>query len=109
MPSRYEPCGLGQIISLKYGTIPVVRSTGGLADTITPFDEATGEGNGFAFSEYSATALMGAMTQCLLTYRSRSHWGRLMDNALAADFSWGRSAQEYVALYERAIARRREG
>jgi len=107
MPSRYEPCGLGQMISLRYGTIPIVRRTGGLADTITDFDAHTGEGNGFSFKQYSAVALMGAISRALLTMQTRPAWSRLVRNAMNCDFSWGRSANEYVDLYRRAIERHR--
>ena len=105
MPSRYEPCGLGQMISLRYGTIPIVRRTGGLADTITDFDAHTGEGNGFSFKQYSAVALMGAISRALLTMQIRPAWSRLVRNAMSCDFSWDRSANEYVDLYRRAIER----
>jgi starch synthase len=107
MPSRYEPCGLGQIISLRYGTIPVVRSTGGLADTITDFKPESREGNGFAFEDYSAAALMGAMARGMMTFGAKPLWSRLIQNAMACDFSWDRSAQEYETLYQRAAHRRR--
>ena len=106
MPSRYEPCGLGQMISLRYGTIPVVRSTGGLADTIANFNPDTREGNGFAFEDYRAVALMGAMARAALTYRAAPLWSRLVQNAMACGFSWDRSAREYEILYQRAVARR---
>ncbi len=109
MPSRYEPCGLGQMISLRYGTVPVVRSTGGLADTITDFDAGTGTGNGFAFDDYSAVALMGAMVRGTEIYRLGPLWSRLIQNAMACDFSWGRSAGEYENLYQRAVRARRGG
>jgi starch synthase len=107
MPSRYEPCGLGQMISLRYGTVPVVRSTGGLADTITDFNPETREGNGFAFVDYSAVALMGAMARAVMTYGAGPLWSQLVQNAMASDFSWDRSAREYGSLYQRAIQRRR--
>jgi starch synthase len=107
MPSHYEPCGLGQMISLRYGTIPVVRSTGGLADTIDDFNAETGEGNGFSFEDYSSVALLGAITRGLFTISDTAVWSRLVQHAMAADFSWERSAGQYADLYERAVARRR--
>jgi len=107
MPSRYEPCGLGQMISLRYGTIPVVRSTGGLADTITDFNAETGEGNGFSFQEHTAVALMAAIARAILTFKTPPTWSRLVRNALAADFSWDRSARQYADLYQRVADRRR--
>jgi starch synthase len=107
MPSRYEPCGLGQMISLRYGTIPVVRSTGGLADTIRGFDPATGQGNGFVFRDYRASALLGAMAEAAMTFQSKDLWSKLVQNAMACDFSWDRSARQYQELYRRAVQRRR--
>jgi starch synthase len=107
MPSHYEPCGLGQMISLRYGTIPIVRSTGGLADTIDDFNAETGEGNGFSFDDYTAVALSRAIERALLTIRNKPVWSRLVHSAMAADFSWERSALKYADLYERAVARRR--
>ena len=107
MPSRYEPCGLGQMISLRYGSIPIVRHTGGLADTVTDFDPATGRGNGFSFREHSGLALVSAIGRGLLIRGNESAWSRLRDNAVACDFSWGRSAEAYVALYQRAVERGR--
>ena len=100
MPSRYEPCGLNQIYSLKYGTIPVVRATGGLEDTIEPFDPATGEGTGFKFREYSGQALLDCLGLALRTYRDPRAWRQLQLNAMSRDFSWQRSAEQYVRLYE---------
>jgi starch synthase len=107
MPSRYEPCGLGQMISLRYGTIPIVRRTGGLADTISDFNPGTGEGNGFSYQEHTAVALMGAIARALLTMKVVPAWSRLLQNAMAADFSWDRSARHYADLYQRAIDRHR--
>ena len=107
MPSHYEPCGLGQMISLRYGTIPVVRSTGGLADTVTDFNVETGEGNGFSFQEHTAVALIGAVARAILTFKTPPAWAQLMRNALAADFSWDRSARQYADLYQRVADRRR--
>lgn len=102
MPSRYEPCGLNQIYSLKYGTVPIVRATGGLDDTIEPWDARTGKGTGFKFSEYTGEALLATVKQALLAYRDPSSWQTLMRNGMSRDFSWGASAKEYVKVYERA-------
>jgi starch synthase len=107
MPSRYEPCGLNQMYSLLYGTIPVVRATGGLDDTIVPFDSKSGEGNGFKFTEATAEALLAAVREALACYRNRPIWHRVIQNAMGADVSWSRSAREYVQVYRRAIAKRR--
>jgi starch synthase len=102
MPSRYEPCGLNQIYSLKYGTVPIVRATGGLDDTIEPWDARTGKGTGFKFSEYTGEALLATIKQALLDYRDQSSWQTLMRNGMGRDFSWGASAREYGKIYERA-------
>jgi len=102
MPSRYEPCGLNQIYSLKYGTVPIVRATGGLDDTIEPWDARTGRGTGFKFSDYTGEALLATIKQALLAYRDPSSWQMLMRNGMGRDFSWGASAREYGKIYERA-------
>ncbi|MCR4442658.1 MAG: glycogen synthase GlgA [Peptococcaceae bacterium] len=99
MPSRTEPCGLSQLIALRYGTIPVVRETGGLKDTVRPYNEVTGEGNGFCFGEYSADALRDAVEKALEVYKRREVWAGIVKNAVQADHSWDRSAGEYVKLY----------
>jgi starch synthase len=102
MPSRYEPCGLNQIYSLKYGTVPIVRATGGLDDTIEPWDARTGKGTGFKFFEYTGEALLATVKQALLAYRDQSSWQTLMRNGMSRDFSWNASAREYGKIYERA-------
>lgn len=108
MPSRFEPCGLGQLISLRYGTIPIVRATGGLADTVVDYNPETGMGNGFSFDHYSAFELLHTIRRALNTYRDRERWGKLMRAAMEADFSWNRSAAEYLEVFDRAIMKRRE-
>jgi starch synthase len=100
MPSRYEPCGLNQIYSLKYGTVPIVRATGGLDDTVEPFDPKTGRGTGFKFTEYSGKAMLGAIRAALEVYRNPSLWRKLMLNGMSRDYSWEASAAQYVKLYE---------
>ncbi len=100
MPSRYEPCGLNQIYSLKYGTVPVVRATGGLDDTIEPWD-GKGRGTGFKFSEYSGEALLATIRQALNAFKDQAGWQTLMRNGMGKDFSWTSSAREYVRVYER--------
>ena len=102
IPSRYEPCGLNQIYSLKYGTVPIVRATGGLDDTIEPWDARTGKGTGFKFSDYTGEALLATIKQALLAYRDLSSWQTLMRNGMSRDFSWGASAREYGKVYDRA-------
>jgi len=101
MPSRYEPCGLNQIYSLKYGTVPIVRATGGLDDTIEPWDARTGKGTGFKFSDYTGEALLATVKQALLAYRDPSSWQTLMRNGMSRDFSWSASAREYGKIYDR--------
>jgi starch synthase len=103
MPSRFEPCGLTQMYSLRYGTVPVVRSTGGLVDTVEPYDPATGRGTGFRFDTPDGTGLMWALDQALDVHRDRDAWQRLMGSGMARDFSWQRSASEYVDLYRLAM------
>src|SRR6184192_348109 len=102
MPSKYEPCGLNQIYSLKYGTVPIVRATGGLDDTIEPWDARTGRGTGFKFTEYSGEALLLTIKQALQAFRDQSSWQTLMRNGMNKDFSWNASAKEYVRVYDRA-------
>ncbi len=112
MPSRYEPCGLSQLYSLRYGTIPVVRETGGLADTVvdaTPSNIASGKATGFVFETASSHSLLTTLRLALHLYKDCSLWERIIRTAMAADFSWNRSAREYVKLYELAIAKARKG
>ncbi|KPJ48651.1 MAG: hypothetical protein AMJ41_04480 [candidate division Zixibacteria bacterium DG_27] len=101
MPSRYEPCGLNQLYSLKYGTVPIVRKTGGLADSIEDYDPESGLGSGFVFEEYSPEALLGAVNRALEAYRNKERWEKLMRYGMSLDFSWEASAREYLKLYQR--------
>ena len=101
MPSRYEPCGLNQIYSLKYGTVPIVRATGGLDDTIEPWDARTGKGTGFKFTEYSGEALLQTIKSALEAYRDQTSWQVLMRNGMSKDFSWSASAREYGKIYDK--------
>jgi starch synthase len=104
MPSRFEPCGLSQLISLRYGTVPIVREVGGLADTIENYDEVKGKGNGFSFKPYETGALIDTVRRAVALYQNQpNQWRQLMVNAMKCDFSWNKSAQEYVMLYEKAI------
>ena len=105
MPSLYEPCGLNQMYSLRYGTVPIVRKTGGLADTVTPFERATLRGTGFVFEAFSAQALRVALQAALASYRDPEAMRALVQNGMAMDFSWERQSKRYVELYGR-IARR---
>lgn len=104
MPSRYEPCGLNQIYSLKYGTIPVVRATGGLEDTIE--EQPMGGGNGFKFWGYESAALMDALLRALEVFRNKEVWTEMMRRGMALNFAWDEPAKEYVRIYERAIQNR---
>lgn len=107
MPSRFEPCGLGQLISLRYGTIPIVRAVGGLADTIQNYDEGTGRGNGFVFENYDKHALLEAIKRAVKIFTEQpNRWRQIMVNAMKCDFSWNKSAEEYTNLYEKAIQKR---
>ncbi|MGH9713282.1 MAG: glycogen synthase GlgA [Candidatus Acidiferrales bacterium] len=102
MPSRYEPCGLNQIYSLRYGTVPIVRSTGGLDDTVQNFELKALQGTGFKFEEYTGKALMHSIRAALKTFRDPKAWRALQANGMTKDFSWKASAASYVTLYEAA-------
>jgi len=107
MPSRFEPCGLGQLISLRYGTVPIVRATGGLADTIVDYNEETASGNGFSFEPYSAEVMLKTIRRALSLYRQEPEkWRRLVINGMEQDFSWNRSGAEYIELFDQAISKR---
>lgn len=100
MPSQFEPCGLGQMIALKYGTLPIVRETGGLKDTVIPYNESTGLGNGFSFTNFNAHDMLHVIEYALLVYKDKETWQKLVKRAMHCDFSWNKSAEEYVKLYE---------
>ncbi|SHK80298.1 glycogen synthase (ADP-glucose) [Clostridium cavendishii DSM 21758] len=103
MPSLFEPCGLGQLIALRYGTIPIVRETGGLKDTVNPFNKYTGEGNGFSFRNYNANEMFTIIESAIGYFHNKSIWNGLIRNALLSDNSWQKSAQDYKNLYEALI------
>jgi starch synthase len=105
MPSRFEPCGLTQMYALRYGTVPIVRATGGLVDTVEPFDRATGKGTGFLFDAPDGTALMWAIDQGLAAYEDRASWERLTQNGMERSFSWDQFAPAYIDLYREAAKR----
>ena len=107
MPSKYEPCGLNQIYSLKYGTIPIVRATGGLDDTITHYDPVSKKGNGFKFVRYEAKEFLNTIKGAIRFYSQPEHWKQLLRNAMTADFSWERSAEAYLHLYRKALERKK--
>jgi len=105
MPSRYEPCGLNQMYSLKYGTIPIVRETGGLADTIENVNPSRGTGNGFVFRNYNSREMLNSIRFAIEVYRDKAVWGKMMTRAMNQDFSWESSAMQYVELYHKAMAK----
>ncbi|HEY5907467.1 MAG TPA: glycosyltransferase, partial [Vicinamibacteria bacterium] len=105
MPSRTEPCGLTQMYALRYGTVPIVRATGGLVDTVEPWNAATGEGTGFRFDNPDGTGLLWALDAALAARKDKKAFEKLQRNGMSRDFSWERSARSYVELYERAKSR----
>ena len=108
MPSKYEPCGLNQMYSLKYGTVPLVRATGGLDDTIVDYPEnQSSSGNGFKFEDYTSEALVEKLKQAHSFYKKKEEWKRIMENGMACDFSWDASAKKYVDLYQKAVSYQR--
>ena len=107
MPSRFEPCGLNQMYSLRYGTVPVVHASGGLDDTIEAYEPASDRGNGFKFVPYDADILLSTLQRALTLYQDRAAWGRLMQRGMQGNFSWAKSAQAYADLYATALDRRR--
>ncbi|MCP4581273.1 MAG: glycogen synthase GlgA [candidate division Zixibacteria bacterium] len=105
MPSRYEPCGLNQLFSLKYGTVPIVRETGGLADTIENCNPARGTGTGFIFKNYDSNELLNTIRFAIEVYKNKSVWESLMQNGMSQDFSWDKSAARYLEIYHKAIVK----
>ncbi|MBN2226612.1 MAG: glycogen synthase GlgA [candidate division Zixibacteria bacterium] len=103
MPSRFEPCGLNQMYSLKYGTVPIVRKTGGLADTVVDFNEVTLEGTGFVFDEYDSGPLLDAIKRAVRLYARRKTWHKLVKQGMQKDFSWDNSARQYLELYHAIV------
>jgi len=106
MPSRFEPCGLNQLVAMRYGSVPIVRAVGGLADTVKDLNPQTGEGNGFSFEPYDRWALFSAVVRALENYKYKEAWHKLQVRGMTADFSWSASAKKYVDLYYRALAAR---
>lgn len=103
MPSDYEPCGIGQLIALRYGAVPVVRETGGLKDTVQQYDKYTNEGNGFVFGDYNAHEMMYALKRALSAYENFEEWQHIVANAMNTDYSWTNSAREYKELYHKLL------
>ena len=99
MPSKFEPCGLSQLIAMRYGTLPIVRETGGLRDTVQPYNEYTGEGNGFSFTNFNAHDMLYTIQRALSFYQKPEEWNNIVKNSMKKDYSWARSAIEYEKLY----------
>jgi starch synthase len=100
MPSLFEPCGLSQLMSLRYGTVPIVRETGGLKDTVIPYNEYEGTGTGFSFCNYNAHEMMNTINYAKnVYYHHKREWNRLVDRGMSCDFSWNSSAKKYEELY----------
>ncbi len=108
MPSRFEPCGLNQMVAMRYGCVSVVHAVGGLADTVADYQPETGQGNGFRFDRYDAMSLYTSLVRAVETYRHAELWQQLVRRCMLADFSWARSAERYADLYFRALAVRRQ-
>jgi len=101
MPSKFEPCGIGQLIAMRYGTLPLVRETGGLKDTVKPYNEFTGEGNGFSFTNYNAHDMLYTVERAVWFFRYQPKtWQSLSERVMGLDFSWENSANAYIRLYE---------
>ncbi|MBM4141088.1 MAG: glycosyltransferase, partial [Nitrospira sp.] len=107
MPSKYEPCGLGQLIAMRYGSIPIARKTGGLADAIQDYDSLRSKGTGFLFSDYTPSAMLDAIKRALCVYTDRDKMQKMMITAMKTDFSWTGSAKRYIELYRYAITKRK--
>ena len=103
MPSLYEPCGIGQLIAMRYGSIPIVRETGGLKDTVIPFTASNGKGNGFSFRSFNAHDMLFTIRKAVNLYKNKQTWGRLVKNAVDMDYSWKKPAQQYLELYQRLL------
>jgi starch synthase len=104
MPSRFEPCGLNQMYSMRYGTVPVVNGVGGLADTVVDYSTRSRQSTGFVLAEYTPPALLEALHRALTVFTDKRKWQALQAAGMRRDFSWDRSAQEYVKMYERVLA-----
>ena len=103
MPSLFEPCGLSQIIAMSYGTLPLVRETGGLSDTVIPYNEFTGEGNGFSFTNYNAHDMLNVIEYAVNCYQDKKTWTKLVKNAMRTKFEWKTQADEYLKIYSELL------
>ena len=108
MPSRYEPCGLGQLIALRYGSVPVVRKTGGLTDTIREYDPANGTGTGFLFNKYSSGELVKKVKFAHKIFHDTALWRKIRKNAMSQNFSWRKSAEAYISLYQKTLKKKEQ-
>ncbi len=106
MPSKYEPCGLNQMYSLKYGTLPIVRATGGLADTVSDLDQHPDEGTGFVFDEYKPALLLDAIKRAIKAFKDKERWAAAVDRAMRKDYSWNASAEKYIELYRNVLKKK---
>jgi starch synthase len=109
MPSRFEPCGTSQMVAMRYGCVPIVRSVGGLADTVREYNPVTGEGNGFTFNDYDAWEFFAAIVRALALYRFKDTWQAIQKQGMEADHSWRNSAARYVEVYQNALAFHQRG
>lgn len=105
MPSLFEPCGIGQLIAMRYGALPIVRETGGLKDTVLSYNKHTGEGNGFSFTNYNAHDLLYTTRRAIGYFEDKAHWRKIVQNAMSCDFSWSQSAQPYITIYRELAPR----
>jgi len=103
VPSKFEPCGITQMEGMRYGAVPVVRKTGGLADTVKDFKPESNQGTGFVFEKFSSYSLFGALIRALENYKYKKTWNDLIKRAMKADFSWESSAQKYLSLYQKLL------
>ena len=104
MPSAFEPCGLSQMLAMRYGTLPIVHETGGLVDTVQAYNQFTGEGTGFSFSPFNAQTMLDVINLALHIYRNdQETWKQLVEQAMKSDFSWEGPAQDYIKLYEELL------
>jgi starch synthase len=107
MPSRYEPCGLGQLIAMRYGCVPIARKTGGLSDTIHDYEPLASKGTGFLFSDYTPPAMQDAVKRALCVYTDSEKMHRMMSTCMMMDFTWTNSAKKYIELYKVAARRKK--
>ncbi len=106
MPSKYEPCGLGQLIALRYGSIPIARKTGGLADTIEDYNPLSQNGTGFLFDDYTPSALLCAVKRAFCIFTDKDKFKKIIINGMKKDFSWKKSAEKYIELYNLALEKK---